>query len=404
MTPPPQVAVRTVTWSGCSAVARTASVDVARHACARTGRCGTLEWWVGADDRWHLARREAAVRQTLVDDMPVVRTAMRVPGGDAVHEVFGATADAVVVDVENASPAPFVVAFVVVGARRWSMLDDSTVLVDGVPALTALRPPSRWASATDGTLAEVVTRGDAVDGPMPVVRDRGAPRRGRLPLPGRAPHAPPGRRRARPPRHGRAARPRPHRGPGRRRRWRGGGVPSSTVACGSRCPTPRLQAAVDDGTGAGAPRGPGVAGRARRGGRARGLGLRRRGGRGVEPARAARPSTRAQAAPGRRARRGRPARLLGAAAAAPRRRRSRRPPARAPARAAPTRGAARPSTCATVPTRLGPVSYSVRWHGERAALLWELPPGAQRPRRASIPRGRRPAARRNAARAARVSR
>jgi hypothetical protein len=27
------------------------------------------------------------------------------------------------------------------------------------------------------------------------------------------------------------------------------------------------------------------------------------------------------------------------------------------------------------PTRLGPVSYSVRWHGERAALLWELPAG-----------------------------
>ncbi|HEX5587530.1 MAG TPA: hypothetical protein VFZ17_09495, partial [Acidimicrobiia bacterium] len=28
------------------------------------------------------------------------------------------------------------------------------------------------------------------------------------------------------------------------------------------------------------------------------------------------------------------------------------------------------------PTRLGPVSFSVRWHGERAALLWDVPPGA----------------------------
>jgi hypothetical protein len=29
------------------------------------------------------------------------------------------------------------------------------------------------------------------------------------------------------------------------------------------------------------------------------------------------------------------------------------------------------------PTRLGPVSYSVRWHGDRAALLWEAPVGAR---------------------------
>ena len=28
------------------------------------------------------------------------------------------------------------------------------------------------------------------------------------------------------------------------------------------------------------------------------------------------------------------------------------------------------------PTKLGPVSYSLRWHGNRAALLWEVPSGA----------------------------
>jgi hypothetical protein len=27
------------------------------------------------------------------------------------------------------------------------------------------------------------------------------------------------------------------------------------------------------------------------------------------------------------------------------------------------------------PTRHGNVSYSVRWHGPRAALLWDAPPG-----------------------------
>ena len=47
-----------------------------------------LDWWIGADDRWHVPEREAAVRQTLVDDMPVVQTSMRVPGGDAVQRVL----------------------------------------------------------------------------------------------------------------------------------------------------------------------------------------------------------------------------------------------------------------------------------------------------------------------------
>ena len=27
------------------------------------------------------------------------------------------------------------------------------------------------------------------------------------------------------------------------------------------------------------------------------------------------------------------------------------------------------------PTRSGPVSFSVRWHGERPALIWETPEG-----------------------------
>jgi hypothetical protein len=151
---------------------RVGAVD-ARGTLAPERALWTLGWWIGADDRWHIAAQEAAVRQSLVDDMPVVRTVMRVPGGDAVHEVFGATADTVVVDVENDSPAPFVVAFVVRGATVVA-ISDSTVLVDGVPALTAMRPPSRWASSTGGGLADVVLGGGALDGPMPTVRDRRA--------------------------------------------------------------------------------------------------------------------------------------------------------------------------------------------------------------------------------------
>jgi hypothetical protein len=51
-----------------------------------------LDWWIGADDRWHVPAREAAVRQQLVDGMPVVQTSMRVPGGDAVQRAYAAPA------------------------------------------------------------------------------------------------------------------------------------------------------------------------------------------------------------------------------------------------------------------------------------------------------------------------
>ena len=79
----------------------------------------TLDWRIGADDRWRIPQRETAVRQSLTESAPVVRTAMRVPGGDAVAEVYGVPdgGGAVVVEMTNASPAPVVVSFVVRGAR-----------------------------------------------------------------------------------------------------------------------------------------------------------------------------------------------------------------------------------------------------------------------------------------------
>ncbi len=348
---------------------RTASVDE-RGTVASDRALWRLEWWIGAEDRWHRAPREVAVRQTLVDGMPVVRTAMRIPGGDAVHEVFGATPDAVLVDVENASPAPFVAALVVRGASVIA-LDDSTVIVDGVPALTAVRPPSRWAAVTDGTLAELVTNGGATDGAVPVLRDRGSridaaflypvAHRTRLRLGvALARHDAPGLRGL-----DLTAVPAPDvvaRG------WRAQLDRGMRVAL----PEPALQARVDtdraqlllaaqawradadvvaaledwgfDDEAAGAWHRLGIVARRR---------VRRRGG-------ATDPATPAGRLLELRRRLivddGRSVTLL---------------PEPVPA----WRG--QPLDVRAAPTRLGPVSYSVRWHGDRAALLWELPSGTR---------------------------
>jgi hypothetical protein len=347
---------------------RTASVD--EHGTITTERAlWSVEWWIGAEDRWHLAPQEAAVRQTLVDGMPVARTAMRVPGGDALHEVFGATPDAVVVDVENASPAPFVAAFVVRGASSVA-LDDATVLVDGVPALTALRPPSRWAGASDGTLAAVVTNGDAADGSMPVLRDRAA----RLDVALLYPVA---------------HRTRVRLGVALARQDAPGltgldltAVPGpEVVARGWRAqlergmrvvlPEPALQAQVDtdraqlllasqawraDGDVVAALEDWGFDGEAAAAWYRLGLVARRRARRRGGVSDAHTPAGRLLAL--RR-------HLIGEHDA----RITLLP-------VLPPEWRGRPLDVREAPTRLGPVSYSVRWHGDRAALLWELPPGA----------------------------
>src|SRR3954467_384826 len=106
-----------------------------------------LDWWIGADDRWHMPAREAAVRQQLIDGMPVVQTAMRVPGGDAGQRVYGAPSgdvgEVAGVEVANARPAPSVAALVVRGASALD-LDGASVWADGRSVIRTPRSPSRW--------------------------------------------------------------------------------------------------------------------------------------------------------------------------------------------------------------------------------------------------------------------
>jgi hypothetical protein len=131
----------------------------------------SLDWWIGADDRWHLPAEEPSARQSLVESVPVVRTAVRVPGGDAVQHVYAVAGDVVVVDVANQSPMPFVLALVVRGARRVAM-EGASVLVDDRPALVAAAPPSRSAITCDGTTGEAVRGGRATADPFPAATDR----------------------------------------------------------------------------------------------------------------------------------------------------------------------------------------------------------------------------------------
>ena len=136
----------------------------------------SLDWWVGADDRWHIPSREVAVRQSLLEAAPVVDTAMRVPGGDVAQRVWAfADPDAgpvLAVELRNDGRVPVAIALAVRpygvdGAARVDeiSIDTRGIVVDGRRAVWFPKPAARVAASTwdDGDVASVVMSGGALE-------------------------------------------------------------------------------------------------------------------------------------------------------------------------------------------------------------------------------------------------
>lgn len=124
------------------------------------GGLDDLEWFVAADDRWHVPARESTVRQTRLGGAPVVETRVRIPGGDAVQRVY-AVADhggATVVEIDNESPLPIAIAFTgpaVVAARPAVAVPIEGI---GLPASARVFPVGHHA-----TLRVVVAHAGSAD-------------------------------------------------------------------------------------------------------------------------------------------------------------------------------------------------------------------------------------------------
>jgi hypothetical protein len=116
----------------------------------RYGRVGVvdgswwIEWGVGADDRWRVAHDEVAVRQSRITDSPVYETWMRVPTGDIVQRVASANdglGRVLVLEFENLSADAVALAVagrVAGGATIGS--DADGISIDGVEWIRAERP------------------------------------------------------------------------------------------------------------------------------------------------------------------------------------------------------------------------------------------------------------------------
>lgn len=128
---------------------RRAAVDAAGLVWP-AGASWSIDWWVGAGDRWIAPAREAAVRQRLLDRTPVVETLLRLPGGEVAHRVYGARlpGEAVVIEIANDAPEPISLALAVrpydlvgqTGIER-VRVDGRRVLVGDRPAMLLPRDP-----------------------------------------------------------------------------------------------------------------------------------------------------------------------------------------------------------------------------------------------------------------------
>lgn len=103
----------------------------------RGGRA--VHWHVAADDRWHSAETEGSVRQRRIGGTPVVETRLRIPQGDAIQRIW-TVADhggLTLIEIENASPLPIVVAFThpgLLSARPGSTHIEGIELPEGTMA------------------------------------------------------------------------------------------------------------------------------------------------------------------------------------------------------------------------------------------------------------------------------
>ena len=115
-------------------------------------------WAVGAEDRWHVAAEDAAVRSRLVNDMPVTATAMKVPGGDVVLRVAAGRARGrlVVLEFTNETPEPVSLAVGVTGSANVAAVNGSRLLADGRVAADLGRSPGGAAAVDNGKVWEAV--------------------------------------------------------------------------------------------------------------------------------------------------------------------------------------------------------------------------------------------------------
>lgn len=131
-----------------------------------------LDWYVAADDRWHVPANEPSVRQRRIEGTPVVETRLRIPDGDAIQRVWAVpeAGGTVVMEFENESPLPIAVS--VAGMRVITERPSSDVPIQGIdlPDDAIVLPVGHHATVRVLLASSTQTGFVTVPPPMSVVR------------------------------------------------------------------------------------------------------------------------------------------------------------------------------------------------------------------------------------------
>ena len=125
-----------------------------------------LRWFVAAEDRWHVPDDEPTVRQIRIDGTAVAETRVRVPHGDVVQRVYSVPdADGItIIEVENESTMPVAIAFDHRDVLTERPIADVPVEGIELPAEAFVMPLGHTASIRVGIAHEARGEGRLPDG------------------------------------------------------------------------------------------------------------------------------------------------------------------------------------------------------------------------------------------------
>ncbi len=94
----------------------------------------SIEWWIRSADRWHVPTLDVTVRDWMLDNSPVLKSALRVPGGDVTSSVYATVQgprEVVCIELVNSTKAPVAVGVVVRSGSGRPIRIEGTTVFDG---------------------------------------------------------------------------------------------------------------------------------------------------------------------------------------------------------------------------------------------------------------------------------
>ncbi len=135
----------------------------------------SVEWWVRSGDKWHVPSTDITVRDWLLDNAPVLSSAVRVPGGDvtgAVYATVQGVREIVVIELANSTAAPLAAALVVRSGTGRAVRLEGTTVFEGDRPVAYL--PSSPSDVIAGPLQPLVAGSDVnreIAAPSPLTTD-----------------------------------------------------------------------------------------------------------------------------------------------------------------------------------------------------------------------------------------